>query len=188
MTTRIAPLAPPFDAATATLLRNMMSSADREPLKLFRTVARNPRLLRNFADNGKLVYNRDTDIAPLHRELVIQRTTARCGAEYEWGVHAYVFGKSVGLTGERQRATVEGAPSSACWTAEESLLIEFADSLHDGAAIPDALWERLRRHWSEEQILELAMLAGLYHAISFVINVARVEREEYAPRFPSPDA
>src|SRR6476620_5973072 len=101
MAPRIAPLAAPFDEATAKLLRNMMSSADREPLKLFCTVARNPRLLRNFADNGKLVYNRTTDIAPLHRELIIQRTTARCGAEYEWGVHAYVFGKGVGLTGER---------------------------------------------------------------------------------------
>lgn len=184
---RIAPLAPPFDEPTARLLRNMMTT-DREPLKLFRTVARNPRLLRNFADNGKLVYNRSTDIAPLHRELIIQRTTARCGADYEWGVHAYVFGRSVGLTDDRLRATVEDGPSSACWTEPESLLIEFADSLHESAGIDDALWKRMRQHWSEEQILELAMLAGLYHAISFVIKVAGVEREDYAPGFPTKPA
>lgn len=181
---RITPLAPPFDEPTARLLRNMMTG-DREPLKLFRTVARNPKLLRNFGDNGKLVYNRDPSLAPLHRELIIQRTCARCGNEYEWGVHAYVFGPRVGLTGERLRATVEGGPASECWSEAESLLIELADRLHDAATIGDSLWERLRRHWSEEQILELAMLAGLYHAISYVISVARVEHEDYAPRFAS---
>ena len=183
---RIAPLAPPFDAATDRLLHNMMSSRDREPLKLFRTVARNPRLLRNFADNGKLVYHRETDIAPPERELIIQRTTARCGAEYEWGVHAYVFGPRVGLTGERLHATVAGNGESPCWSKRERLLVEFADSLHDRSDIDDALWERMRGFWSEEQILELAMLAGLYHAISYVIRVARIECEDYGARFAGP--
>lgn len=184
---RIAPLAPPFDQPTAELLRKMMTT-DREPLKLFRTVARNPTLLRNFADNGKLVYNRNPTIVPLHRELMIQRTCARCANEYEWGVHAYVFGPRVGLIGARLRATVDGGPASECWSEEESLLIQLADRLHDDASIPDGLWDRLRRYWSDEQILELAMLAGLYHAISYVTNVARIEHEEYAPRFASSPA
>lgn len=183
---RIPPLTPPFDEPTTRLLRNMMSSADREPLKLFRTVARNPRLLRNFADNGKLIYHRETDISPLDRELIIQRTTARCGAEYEWGVHAHVFGPRVGLVGERLRATFEGSAASPCWSERERLLIEFADSLHERSNIDDALWERIRAHWSEEQILELAMIAGLYHAISYVIRVARIEHEDYGARFTAP--
>ena len=36
---------------------------------------------------------------------------------------------------------------------------------------------------SEEQLLDLLMLAGWYHAISFTANGARVGLEDGAPRF-----
>ena len=179
---RIAPLLPPYEPPIADVLTKLMGG-DREPLKLFRTVARNPVLLGLLADSGRLVF-RKSSLPALHRELIIQRATARCGAEYEWGVHAAIFGEQVGLTGDRLRATVSGDHASTCWSPEEAMLIEFVDALHERAAIDDDLWQRMSRHWSEAQMLELAMLAGLYHAISFVINVAGVAREDYAPAFP----
>ena len=179
---RIAPLAPPYEPAIEELLKKLMGG-EREPLKLFRTVARNPALLRHLAASGALVFRRG-DISALHREIVIQRATARCGAEYEWGVHAAIFGERVGLTGERLRATVGGDHTSSCWSPEESLLIELVDQLHERAAVSGDLFERMSRYWNDAQILELTMLAGLYHAISFLINVAGVERESYAPVFP----
>ena len=182
ITPRVAPLVPPYEPAIAELLTKLMGG-DREPLKLFRTVARNPALLGHLADSGRLVF-RQSSLPALHRELIIQRATARCGAEYEWGVHAAIFGEQVGLTGDRLRATVTGDRTSTCWSPEEAMLIEFVDALHERAAIDDDLWERMSRHWSDAQLLELTMLAGLYHAISFVINVAGVAREDYAPAFP----
>ena len=39
-------------------------------------------------------------VALREREIVIDRTCARCGAEYEWGVHVAFFGERVGLTRE----------------------------------------------------------------------------------------
>jgi len=38
--------------------------------------------------------------------------------------------------------------------------------------------------FDEAQILELTMLAGLYHAVGFVVNVTGVARESFAPSFP----
>jgi 4-carboxymuconolactone decarboxylase len=179
---RIAPLTPPYAPDTAEALQKMMPPG-MPPLKLFRTVAKNPELLRNFVANGALIY-RNSKLEPLHRELVIQRTCALCGAEYEWGVHAALFGGRVGLTGERQAATVTGDRQSACWNETEALLIEFADCMHHRSALDDDLWGRMRVHWSEAQLMELATLAGFYHSVAYVISVARVEREEFAPRFP----
>jgi hypothetical protein len=37
----------------------------------------------------------------------------------------------------------------------------------------------------EEQLVELVMLAGLYHAVSFMVNATGVQHEAFAPRFPS---
>jgi 4-carboxymuconolactone decarboxylase len=179
---RIAPLSPPYPPATDEALKKMMPPG-MPPLKLFRTVAKNPELLRNFAANGALIY-RNSNLEPLHRELVIQRTCALCGADYEWGVHAALFGERVGLAGERLAATVSGDQRSACWTNAEALLVEFADSLHARSAIADDLWERMRVNWSEAQLMELAALAGFYHTVAYVIGVARVAREDFAPGFP----
>ena len=39
------------------------------------------------------------------RELMIDRTCALTGAEYEWGVHARAFGAAAGLDEARLRAT-----------------------------------------------------------------------------------
>lgn len=181
---RVAPLDPPYEPSIADALKKLMGKIDRPPLKLFRTVARSPALLRQLVDSGPFIFGK-SGLSPLHRELIIQRTTARCGAEYEWGVHAAFFGERVGLAGERLAATVLGDGASACWSPEEALLIEFADQLHERAAITEDLWQRMSRYWSEAQMLELSMLAGLYHGISFVINVAGVEREDYGAVFPT---
>jgi len=34
-------------------------------------------------------------------------------------------------------------------------------------------------------MVELIMLAGLYHAVSYMVNAADVQHEAFAPRFPS---
>jgi hypothetical protein len=65
----------------------------------------------------------------------------------------------------------------------DRLLIEAADALHDRADIGDDLWRSLARRFTEQQLLDLLMLAGWYHAIGFTANAARVAREDGAPRF-----
>ncbi len=180
---RIAPLAPPYDAAIDETLKKLMPPGVT-PLKLFRTAAKNPALIKNMAANGALIY-RNASVTPLHREILILRTCANCGAEYEWGVHAAFFGERVGVTGERLHATVHGDHRAVCWSEVEALLIEFADRLHAQSAIDDTLWERMTPHWSEAQIMELATLVGFYHSVSYLISVARVEREDFAPKLPS---
>ena len=45
-------------------------------------------------------------------------------------------------------------------------------------------WEQLVAGWSIAQILELMIIVGWYHLISFVANAAHVEQEPWAARFP----
>ncbi len=67
--------------------------------------------------------------------------------------------------------------------SETGCFIEAADALHDSADIGEDLWHRLAGLFREEQLLDLLMLAGWYHAISFTANGARVACEDGAPRF-----
>jgi hypothetical protein len=64
-------------------------------------------------------------------------------------------------------------------------LIRAVDALHDTGDVPDDLWDELLDHLAADQILDLTMLCGWYHAISFTAIAARVPLEDFAPRFAS---
>jgi hypothetical protein len=55
--------------------------------------------------------------------------------------------------------------------------------MHGTGTIDDALYSRLSAELRDEEILDLTMLCGWYHAISFTANVAAVSLESGAPRF-----
>lgn len=175
---RISPVEPPYEPAIAEAFARIMPPGV-EPLTLFRTMARSPRVLqRMFAgsllDKGAITL-RD-------RELMILRTCMRCGAEYEWGVHVTFFAQKAELNEAQVAATVNNAEED-CWNTRERLVLRMADELHDGATVSDALWDELKAVFSEEQLLELIALAGYYRTISTMVNACRLAPEPYAARF-----
>ena len=138
---RIAPLDPPYDPELAEELARFMPPGV-PPLRLFRTLAHNPRVLRKFRlgsllDRGS-IERRD-------REIVILRTCARCRSEYEWGVHVAVFAARCGLTEAEVAASLRPGTDDALWSPRDRLLVRLADELHDFASVSDALWLELRR-------------------------------------------
>jgi alkylhydroperoxidase family enzyme len=183
MPPRVEPLEPPYEPETARTLERMMPPGV-EPLKLFRTVAHNPNLLDKLRSTGAYLLNFGT-LPPADRELVIHRTCARCNCEYEWGVHAAMFARQVGLTDAQLAATVHGARDDPAWSERQSLLIDLADQLHDTGTATDELWAALAAQYEPAQLVELVVLAGQYHAVSFMANALGVEREPAAERFPA---
>ena len=176
--TRIQPLDPPYsDEVTATFVRLMPPGM--EPLGLFRTLAHNPRVLRRIQRGGLLDPG---SISVRLRELVILRTCFLCGATYEWGVHAALFGAMAEL-GESELAAVCDRGDHP-WTEPERLVIALADELHRDATISDALWSPLADAFSPAQLVELTVLAGLYHAVSFAVNALGIAPEPWALPMP----
>ena len=68
-TPAIAPITPPFDAELQGVLDDMMGSAEREPLALFRTIAHNRELARAFTAFGGYFLRRGL-LSARERELV----------------------------------------------------------------------------------------------------------------------
>jgi 4-carboxymuconolactone decarboxylase len=183
---RIAPLEAPFAPEIDASLRAMMPrNSPFPPLALFRVLVRDPRLAGAMTALGRFLLGRDCALDLHDRELVIDRVCARCGCEYEWGVHVTAYGARAGLASAQLEATRTGDAGAPVWNERQALLVRLVDELHDTARVSDDLWAALARHWTEPQLLELLLLAGWYHAISFVGNGARVALEEWAARFPS---
>jgi alkylhydroperoxidase family enzyme len=154
------------------------------PILLFRTFVNNMAMSKAMGSWGGYELSKHLSLSMRDREIVIDRVCARCDCEYEWGVHVAFFAERVQLTAEQITSITHGQPSDKCWTNDrERLLIEAVDSLHDTANISDDLWEHLAAHFTHEQALDLFMLTGWYHSISYAANAARVPLEPVVPRF-----
>jgi alkylhydroperoxidase family enzyme len=183
-TPRIAPLEPPYPPEVEEMLRKWMPpGTGLEPLALFRTLVVHESLAARMRPLGAGILGHGL-VEPRDRELMIHRTCARCRAEYEWGVHAAFFGKSVGLSDRQLAATVTGRADDPVWSERERAVIGLADELHDTGEVSDAAYGELERHFNAQEILELVVIAGWYHTISYVIGAARVPLEPWASRFP----
>jgi alkylhydroperoxidase family enzyme len=178
---RVQPLNPPYAPDIQAAFDRVMPPG-MPPLKLFRSMAHNPRALQRMLAGGLLDRG---SIALRERELLILRATALCGAEYEWGVHVAAFAGKAGFGAEQIADTCSGRIDPSLWSEAEQALLELADSLHASATVGEGLWQRLGVYFSDEQLIECLLLVGFYHAVSFVVNGLRVEREEHAPRFPA---
>ncbi|WP_409464843.1 carboxymuconolactone decarboxylase family protein [Amycolatopsis sp. GA6-003] len=176
---RVAPAPEPLPDDIATAIAEVMRG--KPPLLLFTTLARDRRLFFKLFRSGLLDRG---NLTIREREIVIDRTTARCGAEYEWGVHVAVYAAKAGLTPEQIRSLTFGGPDDPCWGSEDDrVLIRLCDALHESATVEDDLWAELARRHSDEALLELLMLAGFYRMISYLVNGLALPLEGAAARF-----
>src|SRR6266702_3260122 len=147
---RIAPLEPPYAPDIGEQFDRIMRGAP--PLMLFRVVAGHARAWDKFRAGSLL------DRGPLslrEREIVIDRTCARTGCEYEWGVHVSTFAKAAHLTDEQVRATLS-----------------------------DAEFKGLSAHYEDAKIFEIILLCGFYRTVSYLANGLDLPLEANAARFP----
>src|SRR5436305_13093320 len=94
---RIAPPEPPYGPELGAMLEKWMPPGSGiEPLALFRTLAVHEDLAARMRPLGAGILGHGR-VESRAREIVIHRTCARAGAEYEWGVHEVAFGKPLGL-------------------------------------------------------------------------------------------
>jgi alkylhydroperoxidase family enzyme len=179
-TARIAAAEAPYSDEVAEMLEKIMPSGV-EPLVLFKTLARDERLFSRFMGGGLLDKGH---LSLREREIAIDRTTARCGSAYEWGVHVAFFADRVGLSPEQIEATVEVPASQGTWSESEWLIVRLMDELHETSTISDVLWLDLRDRFTEMQLLELIMLAGFYHMVAYITNGLRLPLEAFGALFP----
>jgi alkylhydroperoxidase family enzyme len=185
VTPRITPLEAPYEAPIAAQLEQMMP-AGTPPIVLFRALAKNLPMTEAMSSWGRYELSRRLSLTMRDREIVIDRTCGRCGCEYEWGVHVAFFAERVDLDRPQVESLVIGGPDDECWVDHrDRLLIRAVDSLHDHSDIDDDLWHELAIEFNQANLLDLLLLCGWYHAISFTARAARIPLEPGAPTFPS---
>jgi len=141
---------------------------------LLRTIAHDPRVIgtSSLLDRGSLERR--------YCAIAIVRTTVRCACEYEWRDRVSFLAANVALRKTEMASLAYGGASDPAWSPVERSLIRLVDELHDTGRISDALRTELHRHWTDAEIVELLVIVGFYHAISFVVNGLGLQLESRA--------
>jgi alkylhydroperoxidase family enzyme len=180
----VTPAQPPYDPPTAEVLDRMMPGTD--PIRLFRVFARNVPMAAAMTGWGRYELGRQLSLSLREREIVIDRTCARTGCEYEWGVHVLVFARRAGLDAAQLRSLAHGSADDPCWTAaREHLLIRAVDALCATRDLDEQIWAALRGAFDDAELVDLVMLCGWYQAIGTFARAMRLDNEPGAPTFAS---
>src|SRR5215218_10220903 len=107
---RITPLGAPFAADVEQRLVAMMPPG-APPIALFRTFVHNMPMASAMGGWDSYELSRLLSLPMRDREIVIDRTCARCRCEYEWGVHIAFFAERVGLTSAQVSSLTHGDAS-----------------------------------------------------------------------------
>ncbi len=181
-TPRILPLpADERDERTEDLLHSLRFDPDADDFNIFTTLARHPRLLKRWSAFGGMLLAGGT-LPARDREILILRTAANTGADYEWG-HHLAIGRSAGLTdAEMNDLALPLADSSA---SQDGLLVRAADELHRSSVLTDVTWAALAQIYNEQQLIEICMVVGHYHLVAFTLNSLGVRLEAGFEGLPS---
>jgi 4-carboxymuconolactone decarboxylase len=120
------------------------------------------------------------------RELAILRVASRNGADYEWAAHE-PLGRQAGLGDEAIESVRAGTPgayggsggaadgglSPAQWAA-----LAYADAMTVHVAVPDEVFDAVRAHFSEREVLELTVTVAAYNMVSRVLVAMGVRAGE----------
>ena len=154
-----------------------------KPLNVHKLLAKHPKLLnawwnfRNYSVEGG-------DLGRRKGELVILRVASYLKSWYEWSSHV-----DRSLKCGLKLSEIEKVNKKLCesdWSKDEYFLLRSVDQLIQEKTISKRLYDNLRKHYSEQQIMDIIAIHGMYIILGCMIDIWELELEDYiSKRLPA---
>jgi alkylhydroperoxidase family enzyme len=146
-----------------------------------------PDVLEHAVRGFELYQSPDRRLGPRLRELAQARAGWAAGSQFVFSQHC----KSLRAL-EVSDAVIASIPhwtAATCFDESERLVLAYTDCLvFDRGRVPDGLFDALRSHLSDEQIVELTYFAALYLQHAVMSRALRTEFDDRAePVVEAPD-
>jgi alkylhydroperoxidase family enzyme len=117
-----------------------------------------------------------TKLSGVVREIVILRVGILNDVSYVVNTHLDRYALQDGMT-QAQCDTIGNWESSDAFNDEERAVLAYTDAMTREVQVSDALFEPLKRHFNERQILELTVLIATYNMHTRVLAALDVDPE-----------
>lgn len=159
-------------ASTAAIYDRYMQTRGNVP-NMFRTMANRPEIFETMIAHFEAILNTGTLPVRL-KELVIVRTSQINRCEYCLGSHTQIALR-LGWSGD-QIDNLAGFEERDDFTAAEKAAVRLAEHMTlDSNNVPDALFDELRSHYDEGEIVELMAAIGLFNYFNRFNNALQIE-------------
>jgi alkylhydroperoxidase family enzyme len=117
-----------------------------------------------------------TNLSPRLREIAIVRVAQ--SAKYTYALQQHIPGIAVpdGVSLEECEALKDWSASGKFSEAERAALA-YVDAMIAGPEVPDAVFNAVRNHYSEREVVELTVLVGTYLMHNRVFTALKVDLE-----------
>lgn len=136
-----------------------------------------PEIFEHAVGGFAIYRNPARKLDPVLRELGQARAGWSAGSTFVYSQHC----KSLRIAGvsEERIAAVPVGPASPLFSDVERLVLAYADCLVlDHGRVPEPLFEALRAHLSEEEILELTYITAMYLMHAVMSRALRTEFDD----------
>ncbi len=108
-----------------------------------------------------------TRVPPALRELVILRVAVLNGAEFEFEAHV-LHAQAAGV-GVHKIAATRMATLDPMFDPLERLVLQLTDHMTRDVVVPEALMDKLRKHFDDQGLVELVTTVAAYNMVSRVL-------------------
>jgi 4-carboxymuconolactone decarboxylase len=142
-------------------------------INVYRLLLHSPALAESWFGHSNAVRWK-TDLGGRLRELVIIRVASILEADYIVNQHIPELTTPEGLT-EADLAELAHWRMATCFRENERAALAYADTMTRDIVVPDTVFDELKRHFNERQIVELTVLIGSYNMNARVLTALEID-------------
>jgi AhpD family alkylhydroperoxidase len=170
MTKRIQEVEPGTRPELAEIEANILQERGRIS-PLYRTLLNSPEIAKGWEALLTAVRNRSSLPGSL-KELMILRVAVLNRANYEFDAHR-PHAINAGVS-EEQVTLVQQEKVISGFTDVEILVMELTDVMTRDIQVPDALYDQVKAHFNDREILEVVTTISAYNMVSRLLNALHV--------------
>lgn len=136
-----------------------------------------PDVFRHAVEGFGLYRSPDNRLDPLLRELGQTRAGWTRGSQFVFSQHCKAA-RALGMS-EEKIAAIPSWGVATCFSPAERAVLAYTDGLVlDGGRVADGVFDALRQHLSDEEILELTYITCLYEMHATMSRALRLEYDD----------
>jgi 4-carboxymuconolactone decarboxylase len=144
-------------------------------INIYRLMLHSPALAKAWFELNQAV-RYQTEIDGQCRELAVIRVAILNKVEYVVRAHAPAYALKEGLS-QAQLDALGDWRESNLFSDRQRALLAYVDSMTQAIDVPEDVFDALKGHFNERQIVELTMLIGAYNMLTRFLKALRVDLE-----------
>jgi len=157
----------------ATLSETVRATLARAPINIMKMVSNASEPVFNGFGQFSGAFYQPCELDPMLREVAILRVGYLSKSAYEI-FHHEGLGRQIGLSDAQIAAIKAGRPDPALNPAQAAVMA-FADDVIVNVRAGDATLAAVRAHLSDQAVVDLILVIGLYMTVSRLLETAGVE-------------